>query len=292
MGQPDSIRFSNQTESGNGVSDQSRLKDDANKCPLDSTPMYDPQFNQVYCLTKAGQDTCFLPPDNLLLKQLGESKPADFNDFKMPVCEQPKTPVVPKLEVCEGDNKFENRGPLDLTINGKGEITGIRDKHGNYFSRQADGSYVQHFQSGGEVIVKNMKIDGRGNMSFDAYPGTAPSHCEYKADGSYSIDSADLGGKLVFDTANHLVEAPAGDGHVRKFHYTDGQLDQIDGRLGHWDREVRNGQVRWVNTNGTVWEGDFVVNPSTNDLEFRGRNGAAWNFTTFGKDVQATPERK
>ncbi len=159
---------------------------------------------------------------------------------------------------------------------------------GEYFYKGSDGKWVEHMPPSGERTVENLKFDNDGNMEFDVVGEGTVAHHKRNADGSHSIDSPEHGGLLAYDKDGNLIQAPAGDGQVRKFHYTNGQLDQVDGRLGHWDRVEKDGKVSWKNRDtGAVWDGDMKVNPKTNELEFRGRNGVAWNFTTTGKDVYA-----
>lgn len=181
----------------------------------------------------------------------------------------------------------EKRGPVDVTLDEYGEMIEVKDTHGNTYSKTADGKWARHFESGGykhDDIVENVKVDCDGNLSYDYNDNERNIHVhhEYRADGFTSHTNEF--GKFVYDKDQQLIEAPAGEGFSRKFHYTNGQLDQIDGRLGHWDRVEKDGQVSWVNKDtGAVWEGDFSM--SLDMLEFKGRNGAAWAFTPWGTDV-------
>jgi hypothetical protein len=222
-------------------------------------------FNDIFRKPKQSDEACFLPSNAALLEQL-----SDAQSGKPGVCEAPK---------------HEKRGPVDVTSDEYGEMIAVKDSRGNTFTKRSDGKWVEHGDYG-DTTVENLTVDSKGNLSYDYNGKDTHTHNQWNADGSYSFDSKDQG-KLVYDKDNNVVEAPAGDGHSRKFHYTNGQLDQIDGRLGHWDRVVKDGQVSWVNK-GTkaVWEGDFRVNAGSDALEFRGHNGAAWEFTTTGRDLR------
>lgn len=179
-------------------------------------------------------------------------------------------------------------GVLEHGFDENNEHVSITGPRGEYFYMGSDGKWVEHMPPSGERTVENLTFDNDGNMEFDVVGEGTVAHHKRNADGSYSINSPEYGGTLKYDKDGNLVEAPAGDGQVRKFHYTNGQLDQIDGRLGHWERVEKDGKVSWRNERtGAVWEGEMHVNVKTNDLEFRGRNGVAWNFTTKGQDVYA-----
>ncbi len=220
-------------------------------------------FNDIFRKPKQSDEACFLPSNTALLKQL-----SDAQSGKPGVCEAPK---------------HEKRGPVDVTSDEYGEMIAAKDAHGNTFTKRSDGKWTERTKFG-DTVVENLKVDSKGNLSFDNSVQKINSHEQWNTDDSYSIESKEQG-KLVYDKDHRLAEAPAGDAHTRKFHYTNGQLDQVDGRLGHWDRVVKNGQVSWVNKETkAVWEGDFTVNPGTDSLEFRGRNGAAWEFTKTGQD--------
>ncbi len=162
----------------------------------------------------------------------------------------------------------EKSGSLDLTIDARGAVFGLKDKHHTF--RKFGDEWFEDID-GGKTSTKIGKVEVN------------------KQDGSYSFTNEI--GKYSYDSKGQLVEAPAGDGHTRKFHYdAKGQVDQIDGLLGHWDRQVINGKVSWKNSNGVVWNGDFKV--TEEGLEFRGDNGVAWGFTAQGKDLRLPATEK
>ncbi len=266
MGFPNSSEFSDRVDASVA----------ARSCPLESTPMVDPTFNEVYCLTKPNQNACFLAPDNLLLNQLKDS------EFKNPFamsCDSSKQ----ELPQSKAD-KSEHRGKYDVTVDDKGEVTSvtISDKHHMY--KMPDGKWIDRFDGQPDKPLENVKIDSKGNLTIDVIKDGELNQFKINVDGSHSRESKE--GLFVYDAQHNLLESPSGEGRVRKYHYTDGQLDQIDGNLGHWDRVVKDGQVSWVNKDsGAVWEGEMGVNDK-DELEYRGRNGIAWNFTPSGQDVQ------
>ena len=137
-------------------------------------------------------------------------------------------------------------------------------------------------------------MDKDGNMSYDDNsPTKGHRHVEKRADGTGSVDGDFYGGKVVVDSDNRVTEAPAGDGHIRQYHYTGGHLDQIDGRTGHWDRQHdKDGNPQWVNKDtGALWKGDFTVDNQTGDLTFKRRDGVSWTFTRHGEDVLHEPTK-
>jgi hypothetical protein len=272
MGYPDVYQFN----------DKNSALEAANSCPLESTPMIDKQFNEVYCLTKPQQNVCFMAPDSLLLSQLYDSSVPD----------QPEPEICyPEPQVSRPDTK-EQRGPFGVTINDQGEITSVTGESGLLFERQPDGKYVMKGQDGNILqTVENMKIDGLGNMQYDEVKDGKRVHVEFNVDGTYVLEDEEHG-RIVYDKANNVLETPSGNGRVRKFQYENGQLVGIDGNLGHWDRVENNGQVSWKNRDtGAVWEGEFQFNSTTSALEYRGRSGARWAFTTDGQDIPLEPQK-
>jgi len=213
-------------------------------------------------------EQCGLPSNEQLLAQLVDST---------------------KPQRCEAPT-HEKRGPVEVTKDECGEV--IELKTASYtFTKNADGKWTQHHNEGRykDDVVSNLKVDEKGNYSYD-YNDDARNvhvHHEHNADGSMAF--TDENGKLVYNEKGQVVEAGAGNGKQRHFHYTGDQLDQIDGNLGHWDRVVKDGQVSWVNKDkGMVWNGDFKM--SLDRLQYRGDNGGAWEFTPWGTDVAIEKE--
>ncbi|MBX9950075.1 MAG: hypothetical protein K2Y39_12980 [Candidatus Obscuribacterales bacterium] len=258
------------------LNDRSVALEAANSCPLESTPMIDKRFNEVYCLTKPNQNACFLAPDSLLLNQLYDSSVGDQNEPQM----------------CMAD-RHEQRGPLDVSINDQGEITKIKNQAGVTFERQPDGKFAMKDQDGKVMqTVENLKVDGLGNMQYDTIVDSKRLHVEFNVDGSFVLQDENTG-RILFDKNGNVLETPSGDGLVRKYHYNGTQLVAIDGNLGHWDRVEENGQISWKNsTTGAVWQGDFAINSTTHDLEYSGAGGNSWAFTTKGVDVPMAPKQQ
>lgn len=187
-----------------------------------------------------------------------------FDGVNAPV-EHSQKDAAPKKSYIQ---HHEKSGSLDLTIDARGELFGLKDKHHTF--RKFGDEWFEDLDGG-----KTSKNIGKVEVN--------------KQDGSYSFTNEN--GKYSYDSKGQLVAAPAGDGQTRKFHYdAKGQVDQIDGRLGHWDRQVVNGKVSWKNSNGVVWNGDFKV--TEEGLEFRGDNGVAWGFTAQGKDLRLPATEK
>lgn len=294
--------------------DQTSRNVEVNSYPLSSQDMALKNFNEMFGLTQSKDQIAFLPSGDDLLSQFPNQTPSKFasrhdkfsnqqgqtTDLAPKTTDQAlkSTDQSVKLPSDAGERSAQKRprseainkkyGTLEYGYNKQGEHISITGPRGEYFYKGTNGKWVEHMPPNRERTVENFKFDKEGNMEFDVVGKNSISHHKRNADGSHSIDSPEHGGKLVYDKNGNLTEAPSGDGHPpRKFHYDkDGKLDQIDGRLGHWDREVKDGKVTWVNKkSGARWEGEMSVNPKTNELEFRGRNGANWNFTTTGKDI-------
>lgn len=257
------------------IDDRGAALEAANSCPMESTAMIDKRFNEVYCLTKPHQNACFLAPDSLLLNQLYESGLSQ-NEPQM----------------CYPD-RIEKRGPLEVSVSDQGEITKITNAAGVTFERLPDGKYAMKDQDGKIMqTVENVKIDGSGNMQYDTMQNSKRLHVEFNTDGSFVLENEETG-RIVFDQAGKVVETPSGSGRVRRYQYEGNQLVGIDGNLGHWDRVEKDGQVSWKNRDtGAVWEGDFSIDWKTHALEYRGRNGGAWTFTTDGQDLPLTQTQK
>lgn len=96
------------------------------------------------------------------------------------------------------------------------------------------------------------------------------------------------------DPQGHIVETENDDaGTHRKFHYdASGNLDQIDGRNGHWERGTdKDGQEQWINNSGKIWHGKMTVDEK-GSLHYKSNYGHTnWEFTVDGKDVRGSTQR-
>jgi len=95
-------------------------------------------------------------------------------------------------------------------------------------------------------------------------------------------------GSVKEDPNGNVVYAIGQDARPRKFHYDEsGNLDQIDGHLGHWQRTVdKQGREAWVDKDtGTVWDGKMRVD-SAGNLHYQPYEGQSWTFTRNGKGVR------
>src|SRR5262249_24100100 len=96
----------------------------------------------------------------------------------------------------------------------------------------------------------------------------------------------------LVSVGGQITEVVAADGHTRKFHYdASGKVDQIDGRLGHWDRSVsKDGAVSWKNKDtGAEWKGEFTVHADGN-LQFRRDGGSTFVFGRNGETTRIAAE--
>jgi hypothetical protein len=260
------------TESLNGESKlQSHLGDD----------MTHKSFNEIFSKPKV-ENSSHLPPADMLMSRLSDTSTLAPSEQ---VCE------VTALPRCEAPT-HEKRGTTEVVSDEHGEIFEVKDNRGHTYSKTSDGKWVGHEDSDADfklgTVFKNLNVDDKGNITYD--DNNNINHYERNSDGSGSMTNEF--GKTSWDKDDHCIEAPAGPGHSRKYHYTDGQLDQIDGKLGHWDRVTKDGQVSWVNKDTfAVWDGDFKLELD-GELEYKGRNGANWSFTVWGKDIDNTQSQK
>lgn len=96
----------------------------------------------------------------------------------------------------------------------------------------------------------------------------------------------DAGGRVV-STAED-IDVAKGQKVNRDFGYDkDGQLNRIEGVLGHWERQTNDkGQVYWHNTDRNInWEGDFSVDTKGN-LHYDSHKGQDYTFTPDGKTIK------
>src|SRR5262249_52013577 len=199
----------------------------------------------------------------------------------------------------KGFAKHEKRGDLNVTVNSEGEITSVTERDGfPVYRKGPDGKWLITSKEiqGNFGYVENLTVDAEGNLAYDyKVANLGNRHVAQGADGSTIVSESNIDGKIVWnndgktvwDTDGKVTEAPAGDGKSRQFHYdTKGDLDQIDGRLGHWERTFDQvGNAEWVNKDrGEVWNGDMTVD-SDGTLHYKGRSGGVWAFTLDGRDV-------
>lgn len=220
-------------------------------------------------------ELCGFPSGNDLLIQFNE-KP------HYPRCEKETDPKVLRCEAPV----HKKYGNVDVTVDSSGDVIEFKSR-GNTYTKRSDGKWVEHPDNPAysDSVLDNVTIDKEGNFTYDYNDDERGVHVhhEWNADGSFSF--TDSFGKSVYNEHVQLVEAPSGEGRIRKYHYTDGQLDQIDGNLGHWDRVVTDGHVSWVNQDkGYIWNGDFKIYAGS-DLQFKSDEGTTWTFTRWGTDV-------
>src|SRR5262249_43824560 len=140
------------------------------------------------------------------------------------------------------------------------------------------------------VVVENSRIDvpkdGGWRQKDDGsfVNGTGDTAIVKNDDRSITLTTKDGMYTQQTDGANvgmvgaRVTETTDADGHTRKFHYdTKGNLDKMDGHLGHWERQD-NGAWKNANT-GAQWQGEFLVDGDGN-LEFRGGN----SVVVFGRN--------
>ena len=161
------------------------------------------------------------------------------------------------VRIRTGEPRMETRDGITLVV----ESSRIDVPQDGGWRQKDDGSFVHG--TGDTTIVKN---DDR-------------SITLTTKDGMYTQQA---NGASVVMVAGRVTEATDADGHTRKFHYDKkGNLDKIDGHLGHWERQ-KNGV--WKNTSTAAeWKGEFLVG-SDGNLEFRRGN----SVLVFGRNGEAT----
>ncbi len=262
--------------------------DDGYVDPADQASIADPA-EQIgvgpYPQDLVSVDESYLGPDSLAQASdaTTQASNASYYQFADGQTSHPSERPAQQYPRSEADNK--QVGPLEFGFDDYGNHVSITGPGGEYFYKGSDGKWVEHMPPSSERVVENFNVDNAGNMQFDVVGDGTLAHHKRNADGSHSVDSPETG-LLVYDKDGHLIQAPSGDGPPRKFHYEKGQLVGIEGNLGNWQRKVVDGKVTWENDKGLKWEGEMHINPKTNDLEFRGSHGNAWNFTTRGQSVR------
>ena len=123
-------------------------------------------------------------------------------------------------------------------------------------------------------------------------PATAPESKPAEKDGTERSTKTFSDKSSLVSVGGQITEVVAADGHTRKFHYdANGKVDQIDGRLGHWDRSVdEHGAVSWKNKNtGAEWKGEFTVDADGN-LHFQRNSGSTFIFGRNGETTRVAAE--
>ncbi len=184
----------------------------------------------------------------------------------------------------------EKRGQIDVTVDENGQVIEVKGLKDTTFIKQSDGSWEERMpgsEAWGHNKVYNVKVECNGDVSVDFGTGDKVAHTRYGNDGSF--DYEDKNGKWKYNPAGQVIEAPAGDGTSRKFHYTGKQLDEVEGRLGHWKRHDDNGHITWENEEkGLVWDGDMKVGLDLSFMYKSNDGSTVYTFDTDGKDVRKT----
>lgn len=244
--------------------------------PLGSETLGNQGLNDLYQFSNPKEPLSFLTSDKVLLDQLSQSDTAQvsrMSDERQPQSHRDSVQV----------------GPLDVVRDEKGNLSVVSTMDGDYYYKTPDGKWTHIGPNRERHAVENVQVDAQGNLSYDVLVNGTVEHRKENADGSASIESADIGGTIKYDKDGNITETPSGGDRKREYHYTNGQLDKINGNLGQWERVEKNGQVSWVNKEKNLtWEGDFTVDKATGDLIFVARAGYAWGFTTRGGDKQIT----
>lgn len=195
---------------------------------------------------------------------------------------------LPKLEFYDntGDLKSASKdGVLEDTKTNYDIATG--NKIDKSTEKWDGGTEKQTFdpQTGKETSITIQRTDGSYvQRTFDPKTGYFQNEHSQSADGKVThVESNPKNDELSminYDEHGRVVETSGEDFTTRKFHYDEnGKLDQIDGKLGHWDRSVdANGKSSWTNKNsGAVWHGEFNVDKD-GDLHFQNANGKTFTF--------------
>lgn len=242
--------------------------------PLGSETLGNQGLNDLYQFNQAKPEVSFLTSNDVLLSQLSDSETAQVSrlgDGRMPQSHQGSQQV----------------GPLDVLKDANGDPVVVSTLHADYFYKTPDGKWTLRTPDGKETEVAKVQVDDKGNLSYDVEVDGVVEHRKQNADGTSSRESSEIGGTISYDKDGNVTETPSGKGRMRDYHYTNGQLDKINGNLGQWERVEKDGQVSWVNKEKNLtWEGDFKVNPETGDLIFQARAGVVWGFSTRGDQTR------
>lgn len=245
--------------------------------PLGSESLGNQGLNDLYQFNQS--DVSFLTSNDVLLSQLAESESTQVSKMM--------DDSVPQSHAGS-----EQVGPLDVVKDANGDLSVVSNMQGDYFYKTPDGKWVYKTPDGMKTEVENLKIDDKGNLTYELMVNGIAERRQMNADGTSSRESSEIGGKITYDKDGNVTEAPSGKGRMREYHYTNGQLDKIKGNLGDWERVEKDGQVSWVNKEKNLtWQGDFEVNPETGDLIFKARAGVVWGFTARGDEMRVEVTR-
>jgi YD repeat-containing protein len=143
--------------------------------------------------------------------------------------------------------------------------------------------------SGKRIVEDYTNTDGSSShWEFNPDTGLSKSgHYKY-ADGTTSHNEHDTktnkNWSVETDSSGRVVEAKGTDGTTRSFGYDEnGKLNEISGRLGHWElTSDADGKDVWRNKDtGTEWKGTFNVD-SNGNLVYKSREGSVWSFDRDG----------
>lgn len=225
--------------------------------------------------------------NDMLLKQQCKANDLSFlpsaTDLLMPLS------MKSQPQECKAPT-HEKRGNVDVTVDENGQVIEVKGLKGITFTKQADGSWEERLpgaKEGEHSKVYNVKVDCNGDVFVDFGTGDKVAHTRYGNDGSF--DYEDKNGKWKYNPAGQMIEAPAGDGTTRKFHYTGKQLDEVEGRLGHWKRHDDHGHITWENKEkGLVWDGDMKVGMDLSFMYKSNDGNTVYTFDIDGKDLRKT----
>jgi len=225
-------------------------------------------------------------------KELHEMAPDDRKAIAAKIKEDQKeksSDGLPQMEFYDtGDLKSATKdGVLEDTKTDYDVATGNKtDKSTETWDGRSE---KQSFdpQTGKETSITIHNTDGSYvQRTWDAKTGDFQNEHYQSADGKVThVENNPKNDRMTmveYDQKGRVVETSGEDYTTRKFHYDEnGKLDQIDGKLGHWDRSTdANGKSVWTNKNsGAVWHGEFSVEKD-GDLKFQKANGKSFTFNT------------
>ena len=225
-----------------------------------------------------------------MAKELHEMAPDDrkavANQIKEDQREKPSD-GLPKLEFFDGTGDLKSvkkETVLEKNTTNYDIATGAKsDTH----IEKWDGNKEDHefnTQTGKEIKRTYQKTDGSYVQDTFKADGNFSEERAQNADGTgvyvKNNEKNDKLSMIEYDKEGRISETSGEDFTTRKFHYDEsGKLDQIDGKLGHWDRSTNaDGKTEWTNKNsGAVWQGEFNVDKN-GDLHFNASNGKSFTF--------------
>lgn len=227
--------------------------------------------------------------------ELSMMSPADRKAVSAQIkADQQKQPAeLPKLDFYES-GELKSYDKKDNVLHEHTEYDkGTQQRSSTHIDRW-DGEKEDHkynVKTGKESERTMTHADGSSVKDEFNQKGYFKSETVHNKDGStdvYSDNKRHEINHIKQDAHGRVVESENLESNThRKFQYdASGNLQQVDGRNGHWERGTdRDGNEQWTNNSGKVWHGKMTVDEK-GSLHYKSNDGRTnLEFTVDGKDI-------